>query len=31
MNLVDKLKENRILSNEEFIALLNDNSEQTTD
>ena len=30
MNLVDKLKENRILSKEEFVTLLNDNSEQTT-
>lgn len=29
MNLVDKLKDNRILLKEEFIELLNDNSEET--
>lgn len=31
MNLVDKLKENKVLSKKEFIELLNDNSEQTID
>ena len=29
MNLVDKLRENRILSKEEFIELLSDNSDET--